>query len=553
MIFNTIAPIAAAAIAFQVGASTIALPTKPEDLVLAGVRSVLPETHGLFSIYTRNHTERTVVAQRERDSKNPNTVGAEQPSENDLQDVSEVPPAMNLQDLYADLVDPSKVDTTYRTLQRIAQFGRSDQSSRIVIEFIKRKLPNGLTLGQKKHVLGSKVGALSLLAYTGGEEAHELLRRTFVSDRFLYEISEHWYEDYCEYTAQAVELNFHADNMIRGRVATGLLLSEVPEYERLVRDKYNELMRKRRQEWWDTRHKYYSYILMDSLSIHDVTKIMGRNLLAIENFERSDYFQALVTAARDKYRIENYVLYDAPAQTFHTEDDRTPEKSPETSHDDPFRNAIKPIYTKLDDPDQVDNTYDNLLAIARLGRSDESSQVIMNFIRRDIPNGLSGVQEDLLVRHKITAFYLLGFTGGDEAIEFLRRVLLYDGSLERVCGKWRHLHAKYTGQTGELAYNTTNAIRESVALGLLICGEREAETLVRNQFNELINRYQTPSFQERDRAYAHKLMNCLAISDLTKIRGRSFLLMKDFGFSDRYQAEVEHFRTQYRPENYAPN
>lgn len=205
---------------------------------------------------------------------------------------AQLPP---IEDFFLILKDPSRANEWAKTIRQIVSYGKSNESTQALLEFIGQELPPSTSKSSIFQIGLVKMDALTLIGITGGKKAEEALREVFRKE------DDHLYRSWLDRLAEddAPDERYVWENGIRGRAATGLLISGSRSNEKLVRDAYADL-RKRYNSLTDSEDHLF-WILVDSLAISDIAKAEGTNFLLEEGFGESHLFQDSMDESREKY------------------------------------------------------------------------------------------------------------------------------------------------------------------------------------------------------------------------------------------------------------
>lgn len=195
----------------------------------------------------------------------------------------------NLDSLYAILNDSARDRDWYVAIKQIAAHGRSDKSTDVLLDFVKREVPqvNGNRVWSYCMM---KVDVFMYLSLTGGEDGQKAMRDAFTGQHDY--LTANWWPQFRESLGFQVENDFN-EPIIRGRAAIGLLISGEKKDEKLVRRTFKKL-HDQRPELSEFEDSLF-WILVDSLVIADTE---GRD--GILTMYRSDV-PPPVNPIREKY------------------------------------------------------------------------------------------------------------------------------------------------------------------------------------------------------------------------------------------------------------
>ncbi len=180
-----------------------------------------------------------------------------------------------LEELYEILNDTSRRTEWGDVIRTIASYGRSEESSRRLLEFAQTDDPSAVLRPQLHGMSITKMEALMLLSYTGSDSEKDLLLALFL-DEAESGINLPWLD----------RLNADSDegclnmNVLRGRIAIGLVCDGDETYESRVREFFESLRTGMETDPGLNRcDEGLFWILVDSLAVGDAIKELHRNAL----------------------------------------------------------------------------------------------------------------------------------------------------------------------------------------------------------------------------------------------------------------------------------
>lgn len=175
-----------------------------------------------------------------------------------------------LETLYSVLEDPLRREEWYPAIKQIAAHGRSNKSSEVLLAFVKRGLTEGLGRIATFQEVTWKMTVFTYLSLTGGREARQAMRNAFLNEHAY--LTAQWLPRIVEVAPDQGEYSW--ENSLRGRAATGLLLSGNRRDEDLVRQFFRDIHRN--GPIYDESLGSLSSILLDSFVIADMAETHGK-------------------------------------------------------------------------------------------------------------------------------------------------------------------------------------------------------------------------------------------------------------------------------------
>ncbi len=203
---------------------------------------------------------------------------------------------------------------------------------------------------------------------------------------------------------------------------------------------------------------------------------------------------------------------------------------------------LSALYADLRDVEKFESWGDVIRKIASVGESDNSTTELIEFIERDEPGIVQDSSFRVTCTQKMDAVMYLGFTDGTAAQDYLMRVFRFEREND-INALWLPRLHRITHI--DQPYFFRNVLRGRAAIGMLISGNRESESLVRGKFEILRNRLMKSQLDQGEIRLFTILVDSLAIGDITKSSGRNFLLVERFGEDGGYQAAKRQARERY--------
>jgi hypothetical protein len=170
--------------------------------------------------------------------------------------------------------------------------------------------------------------------------------------------------------------------------------------------------------------------------------------------------------------------------------------------------TLESLYGSLSDPKTSDDLFFAIRQIAAHGRSDRSSEVILEWVRREVPRDIPGERIQGWCIGKANTLPYLALTGGNAAQKTLRDVFL--GKFDSISGAWWPILVQSLNPTDDVRRWET-LFRSRAALGLLLSDSKRDQRRVRHAFQDLHDRRHDLDEAESD--YYWTLLDCLEDAD----------------------------------------
>lgn len=188
----------------------------------------------------------------------------------------------SLASLYEVLHDDSKIDEWNAATLRIAAHGTSEESSSAILDYIRRPVPENLSPGAIEGLCFSKIEAVKLLGFMGGEQANRVLTEIFLSEDRNISISENWMPKLNQLLQNSEEEWYHLNNLVRARAALGMLISGNPDLENVVVEYFADLKQRFNSPRFSEAEENLFWVLVGAQAANDALKKVGRNALLIQ-------------------------------------------------------------------------------------------------------------------------------------------------------------------------------------------------------------------------------------------------------------------------------